>query len=246
MATRRSTSCTTRHITARSNQPSLNGNASALACLNATPRGAFRLASRSIAGDASTAHTLPAPRSASAALRRAVPQPMSSTVLARRSPSRSTSAYSSHQLSSIGRSSSYRDAILSKSGAGAELIGLRHRLDRVLREVDRRLRNEHGERVRLHFPLELGLDASLGQDRLNLLRFVRVARDRDSDHLAHVVSSTVAGSGAADSTRRPATAPLSSLGTPRSANGTSTTSKSRGTTVSGKIARASRATSAAK
>src|SRR5688500_1379504 len=130
-----------------------------------------------------------------------------------------------------------------KSGAWLELIGLDDRLDRLLREVCGLLGDEDGERVRLARLLELGLDPRLPAAGLDLLRLRDVACDRDLDLGSHAGSS---GSGGADCTRLADTARLTRRGTPRSGYGTSTASKSLGTTVSGKIARASSAISGPK
>src|SRR5262249_50335733 len=112
--------------------------------------------------------------------------------------------------------------------------------DRVLGFLDGGLGNRDGDRVVLAVG-ELGLDAGGAKDLLNLLGLADVAGHSDSDHLRHC--------GADDTTscsRRRDAPPLTRRGGPRSANGTSTVSKSRGTTVSGKIARASSAISGPK
>ena len=71
----RSTRWTTSHMSARSNQPSLNGSCSAGATLTVLTRSR---ATAAISGSGSTPQTRD-PRSASAAATRPVPQPMSST-----------------------------------------------------------------------------------------------------------------------------------------------------------------------
>src|SRR5437763_1896865 len=120
------------------------------------------------------------------------------------------------------------------------VAGLGHRFDRVLRLVKRGLgdRDSHGVVLAV---AQLCLDAGRAEDLLHLLGLGHIACDGHSNHLGHC--------GADDTTswsRRRDAPPLTSSGAPRSAYGTSTTSKSRGTTVSAKIARASSAISGPK
>ena len=82
---------------------------------------------------------------------------------------------------------------------------------------------------------ELRLDPGGGEDRLELLALGDVPGDGDLHHLAHEPEGT-----SARGSRAPR---FTSSGLPRSGNGTSIRSKSRGTTVSGKTVRASRSTS---
>src|SRR3954451_24996818 len=125
----------------------------------------------------------------------------------------------------------------SDSGLADDLVGLGHRFDRILRLFDRRLRDGDRDRIGLAVT-KLGVDTGSAQDHLDLLRLRDVARNRDSNHLAHCgADDTTSGS------RRCEAPPFKSCGVPRSTYGTSTTSKSRGTTVSGKTSRASRAIS---
>ena len=87
-------------------------------------------------------------------------------------------------------------------------------------------------------------DPGRAQELLDLLRLGDVLGQGDLNHPGHCTTSgSGAGSGAS---RRWAAPPLTRRGEPRSANGTSITSKSFGTTVSGKIVRASRAISGPK
>src|SRR5262249_56757873 len=121
-----------------------------------------------------------------------------------------------------------------------EIVGFGHRLDSVLRLLDRVFGHRDGDGVVLAV-VKLGVDAGGPEDLLDLLGFGDVPGHRDSHHLGHC--------GADDTTscsRRRNAPPLTRCGIPRSANGTSTTSKSRGTTVSVKIARASSAISGPK
>ncbi len=114
----RSTRCTTSQSTARSNQPSRNGSASALPRLNPALCGALACACSSISPEESIPHTL-APRSARSADRRPVPQPTSRTRLPRMSPSAQIASATSSQFASAGRSRSYRSASRPKSGVVA-------------------------------------------------------------------------------------------------------------------------------
>src|SRR5207253_4962473 len=121
-----------------------------------------------------------------------------------------------------------------------DVAGLGHGLDGVLCLLDRRFGHRDGDRVILAVA-EFGLDPGRAEDLLDLLRLGDVSRNRDSDHLRHC--------GADDTTscsRRRVAPPLTSCGAPRSANGTSITSKSRGTTVPGKLSPPSRAISGPK
>src|SRR5204863_3785695 len=112
------------------------------------------------------------------------------------------------------------------------------RLERLARRDEVLFGDEDVEPVVLA-RLELRLDPGRAEDRLHLLRFGHIARHRDLDLLPHVAGTlSPARSGSAP--------PLTSAGSPRSANGTSTTSKSRVTTVFGKISRASRTSSGPK
>ena len=99
----RSTRWTAMRITAASNQPRLNGSASARATRALTPR---LFARATISLDASTAQTRASARSSSACASRPVPQPISSTRAPRSSPSSTSRSKSSHQFASTGRSSS--------------------------------------------------------------------------------------------------------------------------------------------
>ena len=91
-------------ITAASNQPRLNGSASARATRALTPS-AFARATISV--DASTAQTRASARSSSACASRPVPQPISSTRCAAEARrARRAVSKSSHQFASTGRSSS--------------------------------------------------------------------------------------------------------------------------------------------
>src|SRR2546430_6271085 len=92
--------------------------------------------------------------------------------------------------------------------------------------------------------LELGHDSRLAEDRLQLLGLRDVLGERDLHELGH--GTAFSRSGSTTSSRRRRTPPLTSRGEPRSENGTSITSKSFGTTVSGKMVRASRAISGPK
>src|SRR6186997_818578 len=158
-------------MTARSNQPSLNGSCSAGATLTVLIRSR---ASAAISADGSTPQTRE-PRSASAAATRPVPQPMSSTRRPSRSPSRTRSSNSSHHLASAGRSSSYLAATRPKSGSVDELLRFRERLDGVLRRLEGRLRDQHllwsvlgPARVMVDRDFELRLDPGRAEDRLQL------------------------------------------------------------------------------
>ena len=172
----RSTRWSTSQSTARSNQPSLNGSDSACACLNAP--GTFSFATSSMACAASTPQTFACARSTSATLNdpcsrrpgcggRAGPQ---GARAARRPP---TSAASTGEPRRSVPQAAEADA---RARLGFHRLG--HRLDGVLREVDRPLRHEHRERVRVFLRLKLRLDPGLGEDRLDLLRLGDVACDR--------------------------------------------------------------------
>src|SRR5204863_299876 len=126
------------------------------------------------------------------------------------------------------------------------------RLDRVLRRLERTLFHEHllgrvlrRPRMMLDRRLELRGDPGLVEDRLQFLRLRDVLRERDLHELGHQGTAS-SGSGSVIASRLRRTAPLTRCGIPRSGNGTSITSKSFGTTVSGKIVRASRAISGPK
>src|SRR6266511_2575890 len=120
-----------------------------------------------------------------------------------------------------------------------QLVRLGQRLDRLVRVLERRLRHDDRQRLVLG-ALQLGRDARRRQEALDLLRLVDVAGDRKLHHASHEGSDDTA-SGAVCTAP-----PLTSAGTPRSGNGISITSKSRGTTVSAKNSRASRSTSGPK
>src|SRR5215212_8609133 len=122
-----------------------------------------------------------------------------------------------------------------------DVVRLGERLDRVLRVVERRLRNHHRQGLVLR-ALELRVDPRGGQDLLDLLRLGDVARDRELDHPRHYGADCTASTRGSGS-KAP---PFSNCGAPRSGNGISTTSKSRGTTVSANTSRASLAASGPK
>src|ERR671934_134862 len=67
---------------------------------------------------------------------------------------------------------------------GDQIVRFRHRLDRVLRLLERRLGHEHRQRV-VERARELGLDPRGAQDLLELLGLADVARDGDLDHPPH-------------------------------------------------------------
>src|SRR5918996_4987623 len=194
-----STKWMTRRKTARSNQPSLNGSASAEACLNWARPPAFARACASILSDGSTPHTR-APRSARAAANRPVPDPTSRTRSPASPPCSTSSSKSCHQFSSTGRKRSYAPASGPKSGAAGpptaadELVGVGHRLDGVLCRLERLLSDQHllwcvseGGRVLLDRELQLRRDPRRAQDRLDLLRLREIPRHRDLHHRCHAV-----------------------------------------------------------
>src|SRR5436190_2342675 len=116
--------------------------------------------------------------------------------------------------------------------------------------LEGRLRHEHLLRRVLDRPrmildraLELGHDAGLAQDRLQLLGLGDVLCERDLHEPGH---GTTSRSGSGTPPRSGRAAPLIRCGEPRSGKGTSMMSKSLGTTVSENIARASRAISGPK
>src|SRR5262245_21544533 len=136
-------------------------------------------------------------------------------------------------------------------GAGGALLELaellvrlfRQRLDRVPGCLDLVLLDEHLQRrvvgrlgIVLGGQLKLGCDARRLQQILQLLGFSHVAGNGDLDEARHDASDPIA----AFCERAPE---RMSSGVPRSGNGMSTMSKSRGTTVSGKTSRASSTTS---
>src|SRR3954447_387825 len=132
---------------ARSNQTSLKGSDSARPRLKRTPE-PFASASASISGESSTPQTFPPPRSASAAANVPVPHPMSRALRPRRSPSATRSSKSSHHFPSAGRRRSQDPATTPKSGVvrlapANQLVRVGHRLDRVLRGLERTLRDEN-------------------------------------------------------------------------------------------------------
>src|SRR5262249_13040770 len=120
---------------------------------------------------------------------------------------------------------------------------------------ERHLRHEHllgcvlrRARMVVHGRLELRGDAGRGEDGLELLALGDVLGQRDLNHATHDASSPsrTASSTAADPPHRWSAPPFTSRGPPRSWNRRSMISKSLGTNVSGKMARASRATSGPK
>src|SRR5262245_38146199 len=130
-----------------------------------------------------------------------------------------------------------------------DFLRLGKSLDRVLRCLERVLRDEHllrsvlaPERIVVDRELELGVDPGRAQNRLQFLRLGHVARHRHLHHPRHSCASSPVDT-ASFSPRLASAPPLSSCGPPRSAKRTSIVSKSLGTTVFGKIVRASRATS---
>src|SRR5207302_3730657 len=124
---------------------------------------------------------------------------------------------------------------------GNQVVGLGSGLDRVLRRLERRLRNEDRHCVRVDLGLERRRDADGTEDLLDLLRLTRVGGDCGMHHLAHCAADDTGSA-----SRRCAAPPLTSCGPPRSGNGTSIASKSLGTTLAGKIACASFAISGPK
>src|SRR5215210_2570878 len=125
-----------------------------------------------------------------------------------------------------------------------DVVGVGQRLDRVSRLVERRLRDEHLLRrvvglcrVVVNGRLELRLDSRGLQDRLELLRFRDVAGDGYLNHPRHRTGTSTPSLQGGFAPAR------TSSGNPRSWNGTTMISRSRGTTVSGKIAWASRSIS---
>src|ERR671931_2312419 len=131
--------------------------------------------------------------------------------------------------------------VLKSLRLGDEIVRLGPCLDRVLCALEVALANEDDVRVGVGVGLELGIDTGAAEDLFDLLRLANVACDGCVDHLAHCALDDKA-SGA----RRWRAPSRTSWGVPRSANGTSMTSKSRGTTVSGKSSRASLAISGPK
>ena len=91
-------------------------------------------------------------------------------------------------------------------------------------------------------PRIVGQDIETAQDLLDLLRLGHVAGDSHTHGIAHCGADDTTCSGGAGR-RAP---PLTRCAWPRSSNGTSIRSKSRGTTVSGNASRASRAISGPK
>src|ERR1044072_1468274 len=139
--------------------------------------------------------------------------------------------------------------LIAGSGVPEQLVRVRHRLDRELRGLERRLGDQHLLRCVLGRPwvvldrgLELRLDSCCLEDRLDLLGLGDVLGERDLHESGHrAVSSCMAVlfSPGASSPRLWSAPPLIRCGPPRSWNRTSMISKSFGTTVSGKTARAS-------
>ena len=123
------------------------------------------------------------------------------------------------------------------------LFGLGERLDRVAGFVDDRLLDEHLQRCVLECRLvvfdrrlEARVDTGGGEQLLQLLTLGHVAGHGDLHEVRHDSTDPSAGA-------RPARAPeRTSSGSPRSGNGITTTSKSRGTTVEGKTCVASSTT----
>src|SRR4029079_11613415 len=86
--------------------------------------------------------------------------------------------------------------------AADELVWLGQRLDRVPRGLESTLRDEHllrrilgPARMVLDGRLELGMNAGLLQDRLELLGFGDVLGERDLNHVRHRAVSSVTGTG---------------------------------------------------
>src|SRR5207248_9084734 len=124
-----------------------------------------------------------------------------------------------------------------------QVVRFSQRLDRVLCRLELTLGDEHADRVLLRRLLDRRVDTRVAQDLLQLLRLCDVTRHRDMNYPAHDCSIIGASAGSLRGGRAPL---LTSRGAPRSGNGTSMRSKSRGTTVSGKTARASSASSGPK
>src|SRR4051794_38542082 len=121
----------------------------------------------------------------------------------------------------------------------------------MLRRLERILRHKHLlrrvlrlARMMVDCALELRRDPRLAKDRLQLLRLGDVLRQRHLHQVRHGTASSRSGSTTSSRPRR--TPPFTNRGAPRSGKGTSITSKSLGTTASGKTVRASRATSGPK
>src|SRR5439155_15835802 len=125
-------------------------------------------------------------------------------------------------------------------GLGDDVVRLGARLDRILGRLEIRLLHENDHGILLA-ALQLGLDSGAVQDLLDLLGLANVSGYNGVNHLAHCAADDTGSR-----SRRRVAPPLTSCGVPRSANGTSITSKSRGTTVSGKTTCASRAISGPK
>src|SRR5262249_3708529 len=123
-------------------------------------------------------------------------------------------------------------------GLGVQVARLGPRLERLACRGQVLFGYEHRQALVLT-RLELGLDASSDEDRLHLLGLRDVSCDGDLHLLPH-------DAGTLAPVRSGRAPPLTSAGSPRSGNGTSTVSKSRGTTVLGKISLASRASSGPK
>src|SRR5262245_44534755 len=127
-------------------------------------------------------------------------------------------------------------------GLRDQLVGLGQGLDRFLRRLELRLGNEEVDRVLLGRLLDRRVDAGVAEDLLHLLGLRDVAGARYLHPPAHC-RSIIRASASVRGGRAPL---LTSCGAPRSGNGTSITSKSRGTTVSGNVSRASASSSGPK
>ena len=138
------------------------------------------------------------------------------------------------QASAIGSSGSVSDSIASRAASSC-VLGDEHLLRRVVDLARVVLDRASRARARSRRCGRIAWISSASATRLG---------ERDLHERAHETASG-AGSGCSAS-RCCATPPLTRRGAPRSGNGTSITSKSFGTTVSGKIVRASRAASGPK
>src|SRR5215218_4620758 len=153
-----------------------------------------------------------------------------------------------------GRTASARATGPGVLGVRDELVRLAQRLDRFERVFERRLRNQDLlprilglRRMVLDGRLQLRGDARFLEDRFQLFGLGDVAGDGDLNHSSHrIPSSMVAGTASplsGDGRCLWVAPPLTSSGDPRSGNGTTMISRSRGTTVFGKTACASRSIS---
>src|SRR5438132_1215690 len=148
---------------------------------------------RSAAGSSSTARTR-APASASARVRTPPPAPRSSTSVPGRTPASRTSSSAKARLRREwrprGRACDEARPATENHGRHRlrlrdEVVGLRERLDRVLRRLELGLGHEHAYRVVLRRLLDRRVDARVAEDLLHLLRLGDVAGDRDLDHPTH-------------------------------------------------------------